>query len=77
MSFRLSWNSVQKIDNTIGALGPHYFAPYKREILEVCDEQFKSMVDSMDIPVFKLSNQKKMPLEQFDSIQYLFETLKK
>lgn len=76
-SFKKTWDNVEKIDNTIGAIGPHYFAPYKKAKLEIFNETFRSMVNDRLIPLFKLSNQKKMPLDQFESIQYLFDSIKK
>lgn len=74
--FRLDWNGVQKIDNTIGEpYGPHYFAPYSEEKLSVFDDEFREMIDSGISPVFKLSNQKKKPLDEYNSIKYLFNSI--
>jgi hypothetical protein len=74
-SFQLLWNSIKKIDNGVGSIGPHYFAPYKKEKLKIFDEKFKKMIDSREIPVFKLSHREKYSLNKFKSIQYLLGKL--
>jgi len=76
--FQSLWSPDKQIDNSIGrAYGPCYFAPYHKEKMMIFDAAYKQMIDSDQTPVFKLSNQKKMPLENYDSIKYLFDTIAK
>jgi len=75
--FREIWDKTEKIEAAVNRDdGPEYFAHYTKDKLSDISEKFTAMVDSSNSPVYKLTYRKKDPIDQYDRIKYLFNTIK-
>ena len=73
--FRACWDAMPRFEAPRSVPGPRYFAPFTDARLSGVTEDYRAMVASGDVPIFKLHHRRVDPLEQYDRIQFLFSTL--
>ena len=74
-AFRALYDAMPKWEAPRSAPGPRYFAPFTADRLSGVTDDYRAMIASGDVPVFKLRHRRVNPLEGYDRIQHLFASL--
>lgn len=74
-AFRTLYDAMPKWEAPRSEPGARYFAPFTADRLAGVTDDYRAMISSSRVPVFKLRHRRVNPLEGYDRIQYLFASL--